>query len=312
MAVSKAGSAATEGSVPGRPDPRCRVRRSLAGGLLAFGTAITLAACSSDPAAVATTSQPPTPLSVETSASELVDESSLVVSPTAGSSATSETPVDKSAETIKDFAARMAKGDVTAKDLTVPGTPLYLYAETAGEIAATNPGQSAPARATKSGSGWNVGGSVNLTDFVMDPSGLIADLSRNGVPVSRIVAPGDGTVYTRTATESYETFTGQVDFTVKAFRLFGDDLQVVIAVDNQSSADAFVGFDSYVANGVQYPQGFNAYGADAGAPTKPTVRRTALLVVTGAPSGGLLTAKPVVDSFSSQDSDIRVTVPNLG
>lgn len=92
-----------------------------------------------------------------------------------------------------------------------------------------------------------------LSDFVMSPEGLIADASRNGVPLSKIVAPGDGSVYIRSAENQWESFTGQANFTVRAYRLFGDALQVVVDIDNQASADAMITFDSYVANGKAVP-----------------------------------------------------------
>lgn len=152
-----------------------------------------------------------------------------------------------------------------------------------------------------------------LSDFVMSPEGLIADASRNGVPLSKIVAPGDGSVYIRSAENQWESFTGQANFTVRAYRLFGDALQVVVDIDNQASADAMITFDSYVANGKQFPQSFDAGLGDASTPTKPTVKRTAMIVVgSKAPGGGTLTLRPAVDFISSQENPWTMTIPSLG
>ena len=63
-------------------------------------------------------------------------------------------------------------------------------------------------------------------------------------------------------------FTGQATFTIRGYRLFDNKLQVTIEVDNQASADAKVNFDSYVANGQQYSEGYDGNVATA---TKPTV-----------------------------------------
>jgi hypothetical protein len=87
----------------------------------------------------------------------------------------------------------------------------------------------------------------------------------------------------------------------------------VIDIDNQSSGDASVSFDSYVAESHQYQQGFGVGGtADAAGATKPAVTRTTVLTVTGAPAGGLLTVNPAVDYQTSDTSKIAVKVPALG
>lgn len=269
-----------------------------------------VAGCSSEPSAVATTSTAPSPPSVSlTQAPPGSGTTSALPSDTSSSAAE-----DKSAATIKEFASKVAAGDPSAKDLAVPGTSVAVYAESSGEFTQSNPGVAGTAQPVPSGStGWTISQGVVLSDFVMSPEGLIADASRNGVPLSKIVAPGDGSVYVRSPDGQFDTFTGQANFTVRAYRLFGDALQVLVDIDNQSSGDASVTFDSYVANGKQYPQSFDAGMGDASQPTKPTVKRTAMIIVgSSAPSGGTLVLRPAINYSPSQEDAWTMTVPNLG
>ena len=150
-----------------------------------------VAGCSSEPSAVATTSAAPSPPSVSLTQAPPASDT-LSASPSDTSSSVAE---DRSAATIKEFVNKVAAGDPSAKDFAVPGTSVAVYAESTGEFTQSNPGVAGSTQPVPSGSnGWTISQGVVLSDFVMSPEGLIADASRNGVPLSKIVAPGDGTV----------------------------------------------------------------------------------------------------------------------
>ena len=71
-------------------------------------------------------------------------------------------------------------------------------------------------------------------------------------------------------------------------------------------------FDSYVANGRQYPQLLDAGMGDASQPTKPTVKRTAMTIVgSGAPSGGTLSLRHAINYSTSQEGAWTMTEPGV-
>lgn len=199
-------------------------------------------------------------------------------------------PEDVSAVT---FAQLLNADDAAAAVLmTEPGSSAHLYAEGVQLLA---DGRYASLSSEKRAA-------PKLSAFVLAPDGLIMSLSRNGIPLDKLIAPGDGQVYTAEP-GAYDSWTGTVDANVHSFRLFDGELQIVMTNTNHASAKGGLSFTEYTANGKGYS------GACCG-DALPGTTETSEHGFDGAPGGGTAYGMFFVGGISSQK--VELAVPALG
>ena len=141
-------------------------------------------------------------------------------------------------------------------------------------------------------------GSLVWQNFQVDPSGLLTTWTRNGVPLEKKIAAGNGTIH--------RSADGKVTWSIVCFRDFDvsadGNLSLVYEFSNSSDKDASVSVESYTANGKTTPE---AAATSITAGTKDGGLPVALGNV---PSGAHLTLQ-----LSTEPSkNIDVVVPQLG
>jgi hypothetical protein len=176
--------------------------------------------------------------------------------------------------------------------LTEPGSPAHLYAE---GVALLADGRYASLSSEKRAA-------PTLSAFVLAPDGLITSLSRNGVSHDKIIAPGDGHVFTAEPGE-YDSWKGSVVATVHSFRLFDGQLQIVMTNTNHATAEGGLSFTDYAANG----KGYN--GMCCGM-ALPNTTETSMSGFDGAPGGGTAQGRCYVSG--SSNGIIELAVPAIG
>jgi hypothetical protein len=191
------------------------------------------------------------------------------------------------------FAQLLNTGDTTgAMAMTEPGSLAHLYAE---GVALLADGRYASLSSEKRAA-------PKLSAFVLAPDGLITSLARNGLPLDKTIAPGDGHVFTAEPGH-YDSWTGSVDATVHSFRLFDGQLQIVMTNTNHATAEGGLSFTDYAANG----KGFS--GLCCGN-ALPNTTETSLSAFDGAPSGGTAQGRFFVSG--SANGTIELAVPAIG
>ena len=227
-----------------------------------------------------------------------VADNSVAVSAAPSSATPTPTPyVDAGQAAWDKLHAAIDAGDTaTAATLTAPGSAAAIYSNTASALAFSNPSTATSAAA----SNVKLGGPITV-----DPAGLITDLTRNGTPVSQLVAgPSGETLVANPETVEFGNFTGEATAKVTGYRWFDGNLQIIFDVTNNTDGKVYVQGSSYVSGGRQ----FDVDGD--GSFTAPGVTRTVMLKVTGVPvgQGGTLTAQVNVDFMGD---DQTLTVPSL-
>lgn len=176
--------------------------------------------------------------------------------------------------------------------MTEPGSPAHLYAETVqlladgGYAILSSEKRAAP----------------TLSAFVRTPEGRIRSLSRNRGFAGQANRPGDGQVYAAEPGR-YDSRTGSVEATVQSFRLFDDQLQIVVTNTNHATAEGGLSFLDYTANG-------KGYSGSCCGEALPGTTESAMSSFDGAPGGGTAYATFFVSNSGSQK--VELAVPALG
>ena len=122
--------------------------------------------------------------------------------------------------------------------MAVPGSMAYLYADGVALLFQGDPTLYKAIAAPTPGGGWDIGGGIILSDFVVTPDGLIQTFSRNGISVDKLIAPGDGTTYTATPTTDQNKWSGQLQARIHSFRFLDGHLQILVTNENQRQPKA--------------------------------------------------------------------------
>jgi hypothetical protein len=219
----------------------------------------------------------------------------------ASTPAAAPTPdVDAAQAAWEKLDAAIAAGDTaTASALTAPGSAAAIYANTTASLVFSNPSTATPA----SSSTVRLGGPVTV-----DPAGLITDLTRNGTPVSQLVAGPSGEILTvNPGTVDYGNFTGEATAKVLGYRWFDGSLQIIFDVTNNSDGSVYVQGSSYISGGRQFEV------SGDGSFTAPGVTRSTMLTVRNAPvgQGGTLNAQINVN-FMGKDQPLSIpSIPGV-
>lgn len=203
------------------------------------------------------------------------------------------------------YATKIAQGEPDSATLAVLGTMAYLYADGVAQLFAGDPSLYKAAATPVSGGGWDIGGGTVLSDFGVTPEGLVQTFSRNGISVDKLVAPGDGTVYTATPTTGDQRWSGQLTAKVHSFRFLDGELQILVTNENQTTAQGGLSFSTYRVAGEQY-QGSCCEVA------LPGVTRTGVWKFPNVPGGGGMAAAGLTVDQSGASDNIEVDVPALG
>ncbi len=246
------------------------------------------AAVPTSPAAVAPSSDPVAP-----SVSELAPSADLTA------------PASDPAAVAQSFAEKIAQGESDSATLAVPGSMAHLYADGVALLFQGDPSLYKAVAVPAPGNGWDIGGGIILSDFVVTPEGLIQAFSRNGISVDRLVAPGDGTTYTATPTTGQDTWSGQLQAKIHSFRFLDGRLQVLVTNENQTSAQAGLTFQTYTVNGEQ------SRGTCCDL-ASPGVTKTSLSEFPNVPSGGGTAAARLTVDQSGMADAVEIEVPTLG
>jgi len=191
------------------------------------------------------------------------------------------------------FVQLLNNGDEAgALAMTEPGSSAHLYVESVQLLA---DGRYAILSSEKRAS-------PKLSALVLAPDGQITSLARNGISLEKLIAPGDGQVYTAQPGE-YDRWTGSVDATVHSFRLFDGKLQIVVTNTNHASAEGGLSFLDYTANG-------KGYSGSCCGEALPGTAETAMSSFDGAPGGGTAYATFLVSNSGSMK--VELAVPPLG
>lgn len=186
-----------------------------------------------------------------------------------------------------EWGALFAANDRGALDLTVPGSPAYLYTEGTQLLAESTTPAPDPETATVNGDSVSIAGVV-FGDFVVQ-DGKIADLSRNEKPISGSVAPGDGTVYEA----------GGISGRIHSIRYFDGNLQFLITTTNSGPSKGWVQVTEYAAEGKQYA---NVFGNEL----LPVVTSTYMDAFEEAPAGGVGYGIVWVDGTGQKEFQVQV------
>ena len=189
--------------------------------------------------------------------------------------------------------------------MAVPGSMAYLYADGVALLFQGDPTLYKAIAAPMPGGGWDIGGGIILSDFVVTPEGLIQTFSRNGISVDKLIAPGDGTTYTATPTTDQDNWSGQLQARIHSFRFLDGHLQILVTNENQTTAQGGLTFSTYTVAGQQYP----GTCCDAAPPGATKTSLSEFPNVAG--GGGTATATVTVDQTGATDA-IKVEVPALG
>jgi hypothetical protein len=221
--------------------------------------------------------------------------------PTSVADERSSTTVDPVEDIGEEFAKAFAAYDSRALELVAPGSVAYLYTDGAFQLQHASHATVGTATAASAG-GWQLSdGGPRLSDFVV-VEGKIADLSRNGVPLSKTVVPGDGQKWTSVPNE-WSDWTGSVTGWIHSIRYFDGNVQLLTITQNDSDlTNTSLDFFDYAAGGQQYSSG----GSDS---ALPGITLASLNVFEDAPPGGTAYGQL---SNTSGDVDPVVTVPPLG
>ncbi len=208
---------------------------------------------------------------------------------------TSETTTSTApAESVMEkWAAAFRVGDRAALDYTVPGSAAYLYTE--GVVLLTESGtggEATPTQDVDTTQGTVTFDGTALADFVLDGD-RIADVSRNGVPLSSVISPGDGTLYE----------TDGVSGHVHSIRYFDGNTQFLMTTSVSGTKPGSVSVREYSADGKQYS---NIYAKEV----LPGITVSYLDVFEGAPPGG--TGYGYVWVGGGGDKDFTLQAPLLG
>lgn len=134
---------------------------------------------------------------------------------------TTTTPTTTTIDVTDEYQRLLRTADPRLLELSSPGSPAYLYVE---------------ALIAGSALGRPSGPGPRLDDFVLD-GGLVADFSREGVPLS-------GTVFALDA----EVTAGDAIARAHSVRYFDGSVQIVALVDNTAGANnAYFQWEAYVA-----------------------------------------------------------------
>jgi hypothetical protein len=293
----------------GRPCETRRMRTSARTLAAVLSTVAVLSACSTDDdeVAIATTAA-----MVETSAATTTATSTTLAPATTEAPTTAEAPATTEAPVITEAptttvdpnAALVAKfvrlytadRNGEARALTAPGSPAFTYLDGVFALGQGVDGIAPWDNATDNGDGsftFRLGpDSLTLGGFVL-ADGLITDLERQGIPISRtVIASG----------AAFEA--AGVSGTVHSFRYFDGNFQVIVTTVNNGVDEAEVRFDDYVTGGRQFN---NVFGNSI----RPTVTNTVLTVFEGAPAGeGTLYGNIWIGNVSEQE--IQLPVPPIG
>ena len=266
----------------------CRVNRGL---LVLFVLALTACGGSGDDAA--TTVAPTGPVA-STTAPTTTAAPAPTDAPTTTEAETTTTSVDPGAALVEEFVDLLAAekmGDALA--LAVPDSGLAVYLS-AAQLFVDQVG--AQQGVVSGGDGtytvrWE-DQQLTFSDFVIE-SGLIADMARDGAPLSTTVAASGATYEARGITG-----------TVHSFRYFDGNLQVVVTAVNNSDDEGYLGFGDYVTGGREFTNVFSCS-------IRPTVTSTYIVAFEDVPPGaGTLYG----NLWYGNGSELEVTldVPALG
>ncbi|MGE0308255.1 MAG: hypothetical protein AB7Q27_21140 [Acidimicrobiia bacterium] len=210
---------------------------------------------------------------------------------------TSEAPtttVDAASASIEALGQALKTSDPAGLALFAPGSPAFVYYEALVLMTETDP---QTVSTTVANGTISFSGGPTLSDFVFDAQGLITDMSRNDVPMSRTVA-ASGAVF-----EGQDEGQGIVG-TVHSFRMFDGNLQVVVTTVNNSQVEGELSFSDYVSEGREFSNVFSNS-------VRPTVTSTALNIFEGVPtSGGTLYGFIWADGIGVTEPSLAV--PPLG
>ncbi len=214
-------------------------------------------------------------------------------------------PAPVPAAVAESFANKIAQGESDSASLAVPGSMAHLYADGVALLFRGDPTLYKTVAAPMPGGGWDIGGGIRLSDFVVTRDGLIQTFSRNGISIDKLVAPGDGTTYTATPTTDRDDWSGRLQVRIHSFRFLDGDLQILVTNENQTTAPGGLTFSTYTVAGQQYP----GTCCDAAPPGTTTTGLSEFRNVAG--GGGTATATVMVNRASATDA-VKVDVPALG
>jgi len=266
-------------------------------------TAVLLVGCSGQSASTAT----PTGASPASTATPISSTDGTSADTPTSTAESPEIPDQLVAAAAEAFATKFAQYDRAALDLVEPGTIAHTYAE--GSILLQEGGQLATSTkpaARKVATGWNVGNNVVLSDFRLSDAGKITSLSRNGIAIDKLVAPGDGTEYILAPTAGYQTWTGSIATKVHSFRIWDNNVAILMTATNNSSGKAQVFFSNYAVGGKQVNE---AAGSDQ---TLPSVTRTTGSFFQNTVGGGKAYGTILASDDGGGSQDVVIDVPALG
>jgi hypothetical protein len=270
-------------------------------GLAAAVVMISATACGDDDDAAPSTVIVTTTAEPETTPPRTVVVTEPTEPPTTEATTTTEAPTTtESVEFVKaeDFfegiAANTTESLTASVALAEPTTAAWQYAQ---GLAVTQPWDTSnqpPADLSGGDGTWSIprgdGTRTEFSDVVFSQNGLIADFSRNGVPVSQ-------SVY---ASGQEFPFDGGL-MTIIDFRLWDGNVNVLYLVRNDN-AESTPFFDTYVAEGRQFGV---AYELSQLPDPRPGATQVGFLVFANAPRGGVISGYSPANDYT----EISLQVP---
>jgi hypothetical protein len=250
-----------------------------------------IAACGDDDS-----SSPSTVIVTTTARPETTPAPTVIVTEPSATAATTTTPTPSTTKPVEFVKAEGFFNGIAASTtdslnasvaLAEPTTAAWQYAQ---GLAVTQPYDTSnrPAATLQGGDGkWSIpngdGTSTEFTDVVFSQNGLIADFSRNGVPVSQSVYASGQEI----------PFNGGL-MTIVDFRLWDGNVNLLYLVRNDSAQNTPF-FDTYVAEGKQFQV---AYERSQVPSPKPGATQVGFLVFANAPRGGMISGYSPDNNYS--------------